>query len=127
MLPWRIVGLLHYEIRIKSDLVYDCATVELIGFVDLGAVNNAILALDQGTENSLAKYVLVLMVSGISTNLKYPLAYFSTCVVTSNPLFCILWQAVEILEVGVGLECLFITSELREIEGSAEYTERPMG
>jgi len=110
----RIVGLLQDEIRIKSDLVYDRHSGELIGFIDLGDVGNDLLQIQQVKKKeskSLARYVLVLMVRGISTNLKFPLAHFSTNGVTSDQLFSILWQGVEILECDVGLEVLFITSD----------------
>lgn len=59
----------------------------------------------------MAKYVVAIMVHGISTNSKFPIAHFSTSGVTSDQLFCILWQTVGILEVDAGLECLFITSD----------------
>ena len=43
--------------------------------------------------------------------MKFPLAHFSTLGVTSDQLFCILWEAVELLEVDVNLSVLFITSD----------------
>ncbi|XP_052224338.1 uncharacterized protein LOC127839989 [Dreissena polymorpha] len=106
----RIVGLLQDEVKIKSDLVYDRHTGELIGFVNLGSINNNLNDLKNECD-CLAKYVLVVMVRGISLTLKFPLAHFATNGVTSDQLFCILWEAVEICEVDVGLKVLFITSD----------------
>ena len=59
----------------------------------------------------LARYVLVLMVRGVSTNLKFPLAHFATNGVTLDQLFPILWEAVDILEVDLNLKVLYITSD----------------
>lgn len=110
----KLVGLLHDEIKIQSDLVYDKHSGELIGFVNLGKINNDLLHIDECLRKepkALAKYVLVLMVRGISTNLKFPLAHYATNGITSDQLFPILWEAVEILEIDLGLNVLFITSD----------------
>ncbi|XP_053385111.1 uncharacterized protein LOC128550306 [Mercenaria mercenaria] len=109
----RIVGMLQDEVRIKSDLVYNRHSGELVGFVDLGNVSNDLTTLNENnsTVKPLARYVLVLMIRGVSSNLKFPLAHFATNGVTSDQLFCILWEAVEILELDVGLEVMFITSD----------------
>ena len=110
----KIVGIVQDEIRIKSDLVYDKHSGELIGFVDLGGIGNSFLNIDECLKKeakAVAKYVLVIMVRGISTKLKFPFAHFATCGVTSDQLFSVLWQAVEILETDLGLTVLFITSD----------------
>ena len=110
----KIVGLLQDEIRIKSDLVYDKHTGELIGFIDLGDINNDIQNMEECVKqgnNPLARYVLVLMVRGVSSNLKFPLAHFATNGVTSDQLFPILWEAAEILELDLNLKVLFITGD----------------
>ena len=110
----KIVGLLQDEIRIKSDLVYDKHTGELIGFIDLGDINNDFQNMEECVKqgnNPLARYVLVLMVRGVSSNLKFILAHFATNGVTSDQLFPILWEAAEILELDLNLKVLFITGD----------------
>ena len=105
------VGLLQDEVRIKSDLVYDKHTGELIGFMNLNNVSNELAVLEQNVNSSkpeLAKYLLVLMVRGITSNLKYPIASFATCGVTADLLYPILWEGVELIEIIVGLKVLYI-------------------
>ena len=65
---------------------------------------------ETGTQ-TLQKCVLVLIVRGVSTNVKFLLAHFSTNGVTSDQIFCILWETIKILETGVDLDCLYITSD----------------
>ena len=110
----KIVGLLQDEIKIKSDLVYDKHTGELVGFVDLDKVGNDLLNIEEvlkDKEKELAKYVLVVMVRGIASNLKFPLGHFATAGITADQLFPILWKAVEICELDLDLTVLFITSD----------------
>ena len=110
----KIVGLLQDEMRIKSDLVYDKHTGELVGFVDLDKVGNDILNMKEvikKEEKPMAKYVLVIMVRGVGTKLKFPLAHFATSGITSDQLFPILWKSVEICELDLGLKVLYITSD----------------
>ena len=110
----KIVGLLQDEIRIKSDLVYDKHTGELIGFVDLDKVGNDLMNIQEvlkDEEKVLAKYVLVVMVRGVASNLKFPLGHFATAGITADQLFPILWKAVEICEIDLDLTVLYITSD----------------
>ena len=76
------VGLLHDEIKIKADLVYNKHSGELIGFMNLDDVGNAVLNMEQNMDEQrpqeLAKYVLVLFVRGIATDLQFSLAHFAT-------------------------------------------------
>lgn len=104
------VGLLHDEITIKSDLVFNKHTGQLIGYVNLDAIANELLELDRvaTNESKLAKSVLVIMVRGITTNLCYPLASYSTSCLPSYCLYSIIWECVECIEVVVGLKTLFI-------------------
>ena len=105
------VGLLQDEVKIKSDLVYDKHSGELIGFTNLNNVSNELNCLEKNVNNvpsELAKYLLVIMVRGVTTNLKYPLASFATAGITADYLYPILWEAIEMVEVIVGLKVLFI-------------------
>lgn len=104
------VGLLQDEIKIKSDLVYQKSTGELVGYVNLDNITNELLNLEEvnGTGKSLASSLLVVMVRGISTSLCYPLASYATKLLAGSMLYNILWESVECLEVVIGLRVLFI-------------------
>lgn len=81
-------------------MVYDKHTGELIGYCNLDAVGNELLELEKATTNSsseLAKCMLVIMVRGVATSLKFPLAGFATNSITADFLYPIIWKAVSIL------------------------------
>ena len=101
------VWLLGDEMHIKEDLAYEKASGELIGFVNLGNINEHLTQLQQQvledsvTSPVLATSVFVLMVQGIFTSLKFPYASFpckSTCSDQLVPLF---YEAFFVLS-GVG-------------------------
>ena len=105
------VGIVQDEVRIKSDLVFNKHTGELVGFVDLDKVGNELNDLEQtmrGNEQVLARYMLVVMIRGITSSLQYPLAAFATDGITADFLYPIIWKAIEIVEVHVELKVLFI-------------------
>ncbi|CAC5374861.1 THAP9 [Mytilus coruscus] len=114
---WRkYVGLLFDEIQVKSELVYDKYSGELIGYCNLDKVGNQMMELDKsikGTEHSdIAKYMLVVMVRGVTCDLRFPLAGFPTTSITADFLYPIIWKAVRILETSlVDLRVLFITCD----------------
>ena len=71
------IGILHHEIKIKSDLVYNKATGELIGYVRLDDVTNELMKLRTSIFHSksdipVALHLLVTMVRGITSDLRYP-------------------------------------------------------
>lgn len=90
--------------------MYDKHSGELVGFVDLDKIGNQLFFIKeelQQENHSLAKYLIIVMVRGLTFNLKFPLADFATNGITSDQLFSILWKAVEILETDVGFCCLY--------------------
>jgi len=104
------VGILQDEIKIKSDLVYHKSTGELIGYVNLDQVSNEILNLENvaNTSRSLAQYILVTMVRGITTALRYLLAAYATKSVSASNLYTMMLQSVECLEIVCDLRVLYI-------------------
>lgn len=61
----KFVGLLQDEIKIKSDLVYDKHSGELVGFVDLENIGNQLQQMGRLTtekDNELAKYIIMIIV-----------------------------------------------------------------
>ncbi|XP_076091095.1 uncharacterized protein LOC143063058 [Mytilus galloprovincialis] len=110
------VGILFNEIKIKSDLVYDKHTGELIGYCNLDKVGNQIMDMERSFKdspsNDIAKYMLVLMVRGVATDLKFPLAGFATLSITADFLYPIIWKAIRILETSAAqLKVLFLTCD----------------
>ena len=85
----------------KSSLVYDKHSTEVIGFVDLGEVNAALQSMEEDESQSnkeIATYVLGVMVRGLFNNIKFPYAHFPTTTATGDSLFNILWEAIERFE-----------------------------
>ncbi|CAG2195118.1 THAP9 [Mytilus edulis] len=105
------VGILFVEIKIQEDLVYDKHTGELIGFCDLDSIGNEILNLENLVGNcqksQVAKFMLVIMVRGVNSNLKFPLAGFATNSITADFLYPIIWKAVSLVECVATLKVLF--------------------
>jgi len=103
------VGLLQDEMKIKANLVYH-KNGELVGFVHLDNVSNELMKIEKlaDGETELAESLLVVMVRGITTPLRYPLAAYATRTLSSSTLYNVMWECVECLEVVVGLRVLFI-------------------
>lgn len=99
------------EIKVKEKLVYDKYETRVIGFVDLGEVNDQLDKLEHGNNTpDIATYVLTIMVRGIFINLRFPYANFPTTSITGDALFLIIWEAVERLEK-IGFKVLVITGD----------------
>ncbi|XP_035662524.1 uncharacterized protein LOC118406544 [Branchiostoma floridae] len=101
------VCLIWDEMKIKSGLVYSKTSGELVGFTDLGGVNNELKAFEKrcqaeqhGTEEEpdLATHVLAFMVRGIFINLQFVFAYFPCLGFSSDQLYPAVWQANAILD-----------------------------
>ena len=76
----KFVCLLFDEVRIKEQLVYDKHNCEIIGFVNLGDVNNELLEMERAEKGDMqqcmAKNMLVFMVRGLFLKLEFPYAQF---------------------------------------------------
>ncbi|CAC5394400.1 unnamed protein product [Mytilus coruscus] len=78
-------GLLQDEI--KDEFLYDKNSGKLIGFIDLDNLSNSLIHMEEcikKEEKKLATYTLVVMVWGISVDLKFPHAHFATYGITSD-------------------------------------------
>ena len=109
---WRkLVVLLIDEMYIREHLVYEKHTGTLIGFCNLGEVNNHLLAFECSLEQSsnecpLAKSVVTFMVKGLFTPLRHPYVHFLCFIyvhflslaVTGDLLFQPFWEAMYHLE-----------------------------
>ena len=114
----RYIVLLFHEMKIRANL-YDKATGELIGFVDLGDPDINFGTLQE--VNELATHAFTFFVRGVCTDLNFNLAYFATNSVTSYQLHPLFWEAVSILELSVNLWVIATCCDgLPQIEDSSE-------
>lgn len=92
--------------------MFDKHSGELVGFTDLGDINNHIAKLEKVTSTSqaiepLAKSFLVLMVRGLFSGFQFPYAQFPCVNLTGDQLYNIFWEAVERLERYVGGQVIY--------------------
>ena len=71
------------EMKIHEDLVFDKHGHDLLGFVNLGAVNEQLQELEKEAQaakphENLATHMLTVMVRGIFVKLEFPYASFPT-------------------------------------------------
>lgn len=72
------MGITVDEIYIKLDLVYDRHSARVISFVNLDAVDQQLVALEQQSFHTIATHVLTVMVRGIFL-FELSLVQFSNC------------------------------------------------
>ena len=102
----RYVCLIFDECKIKEDLVYNKHSGELIGFTDITDINNHLKSVEQSYSGSmpmsrheLATHMLLFMVRGLFSSLKFPYSQFPTNNLTGDIIFSIFWRVVERLEL----------------------------
>ena len=100
----RHVVLLHDEMTIKSDLLFDSRDGSLVGFV-----NKDKWSFDHSNEE-LANQVLVFFVVGVNSSLKQSIGYFGTRAATADELLPLFWTAIGCLEE-TGLKVIASTSD----------------
>ena len=105
----RYIVLLFDEMKIRSNLVFDKNTGQLIGFTDLGdsTINYATFE----KQNELASHVLAFFIRGLTTNLKFSFSYFATKAVITFQISPIFWEVVFILEKTCNLWVIAATSD----------------
>ena len=98
------LGLIHDEVSIRKDLVFD-DTGKLIGFVDLGSTQNNIDELERSLSSQgsstipeEATHMFVFMAVSLFSNWKMPVAFFPTTTIKSYALLNIFWKCIEELE-----------------------------
>ena len=108
----RYVVLCWDEVKVKEGLIFDKHACELIGFTDLGNINNDLNQLEKSNPvgSEIATHVLLLMVRGLFNGINFPYAHFATKSITADTLFPIVWEAVEHLQIS-GLNVIAFTSD----------------
>ena len=91
--------------KIKSDLVFKKSTGQLVGFTELGDINDefALFEKSLNEENDVLNrefttHVLVFMVRAITGSFCHPFAYFGSVGFTSAQLYPVTFQAAGVLE-----------------------------
>ena len=105
----RYVTLAFDEMKIKENLVFDKNTNELIGYVDIGDPE-----LNYGTSKNvevLATHIFIYLVRGVSSDLKFSLAYFATNTMGSCQIMSTFWEAVGIFELTCNLYVIAAVSD----------------
>ena len=111
-----LVGLLFNEMHIKEGLVFNKNTGNLLGFVELGDVDDVFIKYsnsESGSELSsvpLAKSVLFIMVRGLTSDLTFAYAQFPVESLKGSQMFPLFWEAVHRLEC-VGFHVLSCTCD----------------
>ena len=99
-----LIAVLFDEMSIKEDLVYEKHGGRLVGFVNLGEINNHLLQFEQSLNDeeedhpALAKSMICFMVKGLFSKLRFPYAQFPCTSITGEQIFTTFWQAVFRLE-----------------------------
>eukprot|EP00731_Ephydatia_muelleri_P013889 Em0007g1199a len=108
----KCVILILDEMSIHEDLVYDKHSGELIGYTNLGDINNHLLAFEKSLSDpgppEIANSMLMFMVQGLFIPLQFPYCQFPCCSVTGDLLFKPIWEAVYRIE-RCGFQVLGIT------------------
>ena len=91
---------MKYEMYIKEGLVFQKTSGSLVGYEGLGDINNLLHDAEQQTNNPgtcirpLAKLMLVFMVRGIFTALRFPYAQFPATSTKGLDLFPVFRQVL---------------------------------
>ena len=103
------------EVHIKEGLVYDKHQGSLIGFSNLGEINNHLLKLESALDGEdmpqqLASSMVVLMIRGLFQKLNFPYAQFAVSNLSGGLLMDLVWEAIFRLEK-MGFHVLAITCD----------------
>ena len=94
----KFVTLVFDEVKIKEGIVYNKHDCRIVGFVDLGPINNTLLNYESSLSDSepspimpVAKQMLTFMVRGLFIKLQFPYAQYATSGITAELLFPLVW------------------------------------
>jgi len=97
----KYVGIVLDEMHVKEGLYFDKHSGTLVGYSDLGEINNVLLDYEQHLENSgrtprpLSKCMLVFMVRGLFTSLKFPYLQYPASSTKGADIFPLVRQAIK--------------------------------
>ena len=87
----KYVVILFDEMKVKESLVYDKHSAQVIGFAQLGDLNDQLDEMERSDVEhpSVATHILGIMVRGVFSSLHFPYAHFPTTGVTGATLFSV--------------------------------------
>lgn len=98
----RVVVLAWDEMKIKEDLVFDKHSCNLVGFTNVGEINDILDQVEQQADgkkrSNVSSHMLLFMVRGMFSSLEFPYAHFATRGISADSLYPIVWDAVRRLE-----------------------------
>ncbi|KAJ8023362.1 Transposable element P transposase [Holothuria leucospilota] len=112
----KYVNLLFDEMKIKSDLVFSKSSGKLVGFLNVGDVTQEMEQFEarctEGKVDSscVASHVLLFMVRGLTSKLKFPVAYYFTTGAPGYQLYEMTFECISALRL-LGLTVLCLTSD----------------
>ena len=96
------VLLLVDEMHIREDLIFDRHSGELIGYANLGDINNHLIVFEQSINDEVkqrfAKTMLVFMVRGMFSKLQFAYVQFPAVDLTGDLMYEPFWEAVGRIE-----------------------------
>ncbi|XP_065652969.1 uncharacterized protein LOC136080281 [Hydra vulgaris] len=113
------VSLIFDEMKIKSGLMFCKTTGKMVGFTDMGPVNDTLNEFhrrfdrritERNSELNLAQYVIVFMARGIFSSLCYYFGHFASEGFKNDQIYSCAWNAIMILE-SIGLKVRAIVSD----------------
>ena len=97
------IALLFDEMQIKSGLIFNRHSGKLVGFTEIGNINEELDEFERNlkgkTEKKLATHVLCIMARGLFKHLNYPIAYYYCRGFNSDQLFPVIWESVRVMEM----------------------------
>ena len=96
--------LLLDEMHIREDLIFDKHTGDMIGFSNLGDINEHLLQFeksvleDEPIQPQLARSMMVFMVRGLFNSLQFPYVQFPCAELSGELLYDPFWEAVRRVE-----------------------------
>ncbi|XP_066914303.1 uncharacterized protein [Clytia hemisphaerica] len=100
----RNVCIVFDEMKIKGDLVFNRATGKLVGFTEMGNVNEEIREFSDRCEEkkveerAFSKYVNIFMVRGLFSGMKSAFGYYASTGMTGDMLYPTVLEATRVLE-----------------------------
>ena len=100
------VVICYDEMKIKFNLVYSRTSGKMVGFTEMGNINDEFKTFQEKLEREqsaekldreLASHVIVYMVRGIFSNLSYPFAFFASTGFTASQLYPCTIEATKVL------------------------------
>lgn len=114
----KLVTLLIDEMKVKSGLVFSRSSGKLVGFSSVGSVADEMYQFEKrctdGKEDThsppLASHVLLYMIRGVTSSMKFPAAYYATTNVTGSELYQTTLEVIRAVKL-LGLKVICLTSD----------------